>query len=69
MDTMLKNTIYLMYIVMDDYCKARNMTKKQFLELNKGHDIINFVAECPELFDSMTKSEMIEEIDGYVSRT
>ncbi|MCD8201539.1 MAG: hypothetical protein LUD47_05695 [Clostridia bacterium] len=68
-DRRLANTIYLMYVVMNSYCEAHNYTKEQFMEINEKHDIINFVAECPELFDSMTRCEMVEEIDGYVART
>lgn len=68
-DRRLTNTIYLMYVVMDSYCKAHNLTTKEFIELDKKHDIISLVAECPDIFDPLPKVKMVEEIDGYVSRT
>ena len=44
------------------------MSTEEFLELDKKYDIINYVAECPDVFDSMTNEEMIEEIEQYIAQ-
>ncbi|MCD8300123.1 MAG: DUF3791 domain-containing protein [Clostridiales bacterium] len=63
----LNNTIFLMYLVTDNYCRAHNISAREFLSLDKKYDILNYVAECPDIFDSMTNDEMVEEIEQYVS--
>ena len=65
----LNNTIFLMHLVTDNYCKKYNMSIEDFLEFDKKYDVINYVAECPDIFDSMTGYEMVEEVDYYVSKT
>ena len=40
---------------------------KEFLDLDSKFAILNYISECPDIFDSMTKEEMVEEIDQYVS--
>jgi len=62
----LNNTIYLMYLVTENYKKSHSLTTEQFLELDNKYHIINFVGECPDIFDSMTSEEMVEEINQYV---
>ncbi len=62
----LDNTIYLMYLVTENYKKSHSLTTEQFLELDNKYHIINFVGECPDIFDSMTGEEMVEEINQYV---
>ena len=64
----LNNTIYLMYLVTENYKKAHSLTTEQFLNLDEKYKIINFVGECPDIFDSMTSKEMLEEIDQYVAQ-
>ena len=64
----LNNTIYIMYLVTENYKKAHSLTSEQFIELDQKYNIINFVGECPDIFDSMNNSEMIEEIDNYVAQ-
>lgn len=64
----LDNTIYIMYLVTENYKKAHSLTSEQFIELDQKYNIINFVGECPDIFDSMDNSEMIEEIDNYVAQ-
>lgn len=64
----LNNTIFLMFLVTRKYCKKHNMSTEEFLELDKKYDIINYVAECPDVFDSMTNEEMIEEIEQYIAQ-
>jgi hypothetical protein len=63
----LNNTIFLMYLVSENYKKAHNLSSRQFLELDHKYDIINYIGECPDIFDSMSDAEMVEEIDQYVS--
>lgn len=62
----LNNTIFLMYLVTDNYCRAHHMTVKEFLDLDQKYDILGYVSECPDVFDSMTAEEMVEEIEQYV---
>ena len=63
----LNNTIYLMYLVTENYKKHHSLTTEQFLELDDKYHIISFVGQYPEFFDSITPTEMVEEIDQYVA--
>lgn len=64
----LTNTIFLIYLVTENYCQAHHLTSKEFLQLNKQYPIIEYVAECPDVFDSMmTGDEMVREIDELLS--
>ena len=63
----LNNTIFLMYLVTENYKKARNLTNEDFLRLDEKYAILNYISECPDIFDSMTGTEMTQEIDQYVS--
>lgn len=62
----LNNTIFLMYLVTERYKRARHLSNEQFLEMNRKYAILNYISECPDIFDSMSEDEMIEEIDEYV---
>lgn len=62
----LNNTIFLMYLVTENYCKKYGLTPEDFLKLDERYAILNYVAECPDIFDSMTGSEMVEEVEQYV---
>lgn len=62
----LNNTIFLMYLVTENYCKKYNISTEDFLKLDEKYAILNYVAECPDIFDSLTNDEMIEEIEQYV---
>lgn len=64
----LNNTIFLMYMVTNSYCKKHNLSEEDFLKLDEKYMILNYVAECPDVFDSMTNDEMVEEIEQYVSQ-
>ncbi|MCD7889827.1 MAG: DUF3791 domain-containing protein [Oscillospiraceae bacterium] len=64
----LNNTIFLMYVATDSYCKTHNLTPREFLKLDEEYAILNYISECPDIFDSMTDDEMIEEIDFYISQ-
>jgi len=63
----LNNTIYLMDMVTKYYCKEKNITIEEFLQLDKQYDILNYVAECPDVFDPMSYAEIVEEIEQYVA--
>ncbi len=63
----LNNTIYLMFLVTRNYCKIHQITAREFLDLDSKYAILDYVSECPEVFDSMTGEEMVEEIDYYIS--
>lgn len=63
----LNNTIYIMYLVTESYKTSHSLTSDQFLELDNKYNIIKFVGECPDIFDSMTSDEMVREIDEYVA--
>ncbi len=63
----LNNTIYIMHLVTENYKKAHSLTTEQFMDLDNKYNIINFVGECPDIFDSMDDQEMVEEIDQYVA--
>ncbi len=66
-DKRLNNRIFLMYLVSENYKKFHKLSSEQFLELNRKYAILNYIAECPDIFDNMSDSEMVEEIDEYVS--
>ena len=63
----LNNTIFLMYLATERYKKARHLSSGDFIVLNRRYAILNYIAECPDIFDSMSATEMVEEIDQYVS--
>ena len=63
----LNNTIFLMYLASESYRRARHITPREFLDLDKKFAILNYISECPDVFDGMTEAEMVEEIEQYVS--
>ena len=63
----LNNTIYLMYMVTEKYKAAHSLSSEDFLKMDEKFHILNFVGECPDIFDSMSSNEMVEEIDQYVA--
>ena len=42
--------------------KVHKMTKGDFEKLDKRYEILNYIAECPDIFDSLTEEEIVEEI-------
>lgn len=66
-DLRLNNSIFLMFLVTESYKKAHNLTSQQFIQLDDKYRILNYIAECPDIFDSMTEEEMVKEIDDYVA--
>ena len=63
----LNNTIFLMYLASESYRRAHHITPREFLDLDKKFAILNYISECPDIFDGMTEAEMVEEIEQYVS--
>lgn len=63
----LNNSIFLMYMVSENYKRFHQLSSAQFLELDRKYAILNYIAECPDIFDNMSDSEMVEEIEQYVS--
>lgn len=63
----LNNTIFLMYLVTDNYCTKHHMTPEEFLLMDEKYSILNYVSECPDIFDNLDNNEMVEEIDNYVA--
>ena len=49
----LNNTIYIMYLVTENYKKTHALSSEQFYELDNKYHILNFVGECPDIFDSI----------------
>lgn len=63
----LKNTIFLMYLATDAYMRRHNLSRSEFLSLDERYSIVKFIGDCPDVFDSMTESEMADELDEYVA--
>lgn len=63
----LNNSIFLMYMVSENYKRFHQLSSAQFLELDRKYAILNYIAECPDIFDNMSDAEMVEEIEQYVS--
>ena len=66
-DKRLNNTIFLMFLATETYKRAHALSNKDFLKLDRRFAILNYISECPDIFDSMTGQEMAKEIDQYVS--
>ncbi|MBO4386362.1 MAG: DUF3791 domain-containing protein [Treponema sp.] len=66
-DLRLNNSIFLMYLATEEYKREHNISSLQFLELDKKYGILSYIADCPDVFDGMTKSEMAREIDEYIA--
>lgn len=63
----INNTIFLMYMVTESYNKKHRLSYPDFIKLDQKYQILNYISECPDVFDCMTKKEMTEEIEQYVS--
>jgi hypothetical protein len=57
-----------MYLVTENYCKKYNISTDEFLSMDEKYAILNYVSECPDVFDSLTAEEMVEEVEQYVSQ-
>ncbi len=56
-----------MFLATENYKRVHALSNKDFLKLDSRFAILNYISECPDIFDSMTGSEMAKEIDHYVS--
>ena len=59
--------LFTVQLVTENYKKAHHLSNQQFLDMNREFAILSYIAECPDIFDSMSSEEMVEEIDQYVS--
>ena len=66
-DLRLNNSIFLMYLASEEYKRMHNITSSQFLELDGKYGIFSYIADCPDIFDSLTQPEMAREIDEYIA--
>ena len=39
--------------------KVHKMTKGDFEKLDKKYEILNYIVECSDIFDSLTEEEMV----------
>lgn len=62
----LNNSLFLMHLATDAYRRRHNMTRQEFLDCDSRYHMLNFISECPDIFDSMTEPEMADELDQYV---
>ena len=62
----INNSIFLMFLISGAYCSSHHLSAEQFLELDRQYQILNYIAECPGVFDLMAEDEMVQEIDAYV---
>ena len=65
-DKKINNSIFIMFLLSGAYCAAHHISTQDFLALDDKYAILNYIAECPDIFDSMTEDEMVKEIDAYV---
>ena len=66
-DLRLNNSIFLMYLASEEYKRMHNITSSQFLELDGKYGIFSYIADCSDIFDSLTQPEMAKEIDEYIA--
>lgn len=66
-DKRINNSIFLMYLATDAFIRRHSLSREEFLALDAKFGIVDFVAECPDIFDSMTELEMADELDEYVA--
>lgn len=62
----LNNSIFIMHMATKNYMQKHQLSPAQFIELDRKYAILNYIAECPDIFDSMTGTEMVSELEEYV---
>lgn len=62
----LNNSLFLLHLATEAYRRRHNLTRQELLDRDSRYHIFNFITECPDIFDSMTESEMVDELDQYV---
>ncbi len=63
----INNSIFLMYLATDAFIRRHSLSRAEFIALDSKFGIVSFIAECPDVFDPMTESEMADEIDEYIA--
>ena len=63
----INNSIFLMYLATDAFIRLHSLSRAEFLALDDEFGIVSFIAECPDVFDPMTESEMADELDEYIA--
>jgi hypothetical protein len=66
-DKRLNNSIFLTYLATDAFIRRHSLSRSEFLALDAKYGIVKFIAECPDIFDPMTESEMADELDEYIA--
>ena len=63
----INNTIFLMYLATDAYMRRHNLSRTEFLAIDSKFGIVKFISECPDIFDPMTETEMVDELDEFIA--
>ena len=61
------NSIFRMYLATDAFIRRHSLSRLEFLVLDAEYGIVRSIAECPDIFDPMTESEMADELDEYIA--
>ena len=56
-----------MYLATDAYMRRHNLSRMEFFALDNKFGIVKFIAECPDIFDPMTETEMADELDEFIT--
>lgn len=63
----LNNSIYLMNIIAELYMQKYKLSIPEFLDLNSKTGLLEFISECPSVFDGLPPEEMLNEAEEYIS--
>lgn len=66
-EKIINNNIYLMHTLSQLYIKKYNISIQDFLVLDNKTRVLNFIKECPDVFDSLPKEEMLIEMERYIN--
>ena len=47
--------------------RRHNLSRMEFFALDNKFGIVKFIAECPDIFDPMTETEMADELDEFIT--
>lgn len=47
--------------------KRHHTSVKSFLELNREKEVLNYIVECPDIFDGLPMDEMQKELEEYIN--
>ncbi|MDR1765178.1 MAG: hypothetical protein LBR77_03630 [Lachnospiraceae bacterium] len=62
----LNNTIYLMHVITQNYMRRHHANVDAFLKLNRDKKVLNYISECPDVFDGLPMDEMQRELEEYI---